>query len=193
MNHLFYIIHLETWMCMCIVSIITHHQEYTICTSINHPHRHTGRRQRWRRSQIIYLLEEQILPQKLNAKIIFDTVIIIKSLLSLFKINKDRTVLYAKPLFWRTVNAPSFIRDKTRSWANSAVCWCEAGMDAREPRPTTSERALLFPAVPAGSWGWGMLVPHGGSGLPPRRAFCLLKSEIRHSLCFYTASFFLFP
>lgn len=79
---------------MCIVSIITHHQEYTICTSINHPHRHTGRRQRWRRSQIIYLLEEQILPQKLNAKIIFDTVIIIKSLLSLFKINKDRTVIF---------------------------------------------------------------------------------------------------
>lgn len=42
----------------------------------------------------MYILEEQILPQKLNAKIIFDTVIIIKSLLSLFKINKDRTVIF---------------------------------------------------------------------------------------------------
>jgi len=39
------IIHLETYMCICIVSIITDHQEYAVSTSTNHPCRHLGKGQ----------------------------------------------------------------------------------------------------------------------------------------------------
>lgn len=32
-------------MCVCIVSIITDHQEYAVSTAINHPRRHLGKGQ----------------------------------------------------------------------------------------------------------------------------------------------------
>lgn len=100
-------------------------------------------------------------------------------------------VLWAKLVFernrqWRT--APSFTRNQTHFWANSAVCWCEAGMDTREPTmriydatlpwPMMSIPALLFPANPAGPWGLWLLVPDAGSALPPLGAFWQLNSEV---------------
>lgn len=90
------IIHLEAYMCICIVSIITDHQEYAVTASINHACIHLGKGQSLNHvSNYIHIGRRNSVSEAKCHKIIpAPKRIVIKKLTHSFKINKDRIAIF---------------------------------------------------------------------------------------------------